>query len=254
LKLLKRIIKFGYTSPEKKNRLQAIIRDTEWDAIRENIPLGSSFLDIGCGTGYLMQRAQLDRGCDVTGVDPVPLLAGVKTTVKQDSNFRIFQGTGENLPFENQSFDVVYTSHTLEHVNNIERVLSEIRRVLKLQGIIIIGVPTSSMAWWNGIANVFFTSHIRFARFFANQLFRHKVRYTSFKHIFLPYSHSKINRTILYDIRNYKVSKWRKKIQVELKILKEIRPILFCMPDYWQFFKAKKRKKYSSSVFFICSL
>ena len=46
-------------------------------------------------------------------------------------------GTGENLPFEKNSFDVVLCCDVLEHVNDLPKVISEISRVLKSGGIFI---------------------------------------------------------------------------------------------------------------------
>lgn len=47
----------------------------------------------------------------------------------------------QNLPFKDESFDIVYTNHVLEHIVNIEKILSEISRILKPGGKLQIGVP-----------------------------------------------------------------------------------------------------------------
>lgn len=46
-----------------------------------------------------------------------------------------------NLPFPDQSFDVVFASHVLEHVSNDRQALVEIKRILKSPGIAILPVP-----------------------------------------------------------------------------------------------------------------
>jgi predicted SAM-dependent methyltransferase len=50
-----------------------------------------------------------------------------------------------NLPFKDQSYDVIFASHVLEHIKNDEKALSEIRRVLKPGGIAILPVPIVSV-------------------------------------------------------------------------------------------------------------
>lgn len=47
----------------------------------------------------------------------------------------------QKLPFEDQSYDFVYASHVLEHIPNDEKAISEIRRILKPNGIAILPVP-----------------------------------------------------------------------------------------------------------------
>jgi 2-polyprenyl-6-hydroxyphenyl methylase/3-demethylubiquinone-9 3-methyltransferase len=45
------------------------------------------------------------------------------------------RGTGENLPFQDNSFDVVFCCNVLEHVSDLPKVIAEISRVLKNGGI-----------------------------------------------------------------------------------------------------------------------
>ena len=78
-------------------------------------------------------------GCQVTGVDPSkPSLATAKAHAKQsglDIDYQV--GVGEDLPFANETFDIVYCCDVLEHVNHLEGVISEISRVLKKGGIFL---------------------------------------------------------------------------------------------------------------------
>jgi len=206
-------------------------------------------LDLGCGSGYSMKKAIDDCKCITTGLDPQPMLAGVKTDIVEDVNFKIIKGVGEAMPFNDKEFDVVYSSHVLEHVQNQEKVLYEIKRVLKDDGVLIIGVPTSALACLGLLASIFYTTHIRLARFFAG--FFVNVRKTKLSHVFFSYSHS-TNKTALYDIKNYKIRKWRVLISKQFNITNEILPGLFQFAEYKFFFKIIKNKRLSSSVFFIC--
>ena len=48
---------------------------------------------------------------------------------------------GKTLPFEDEHFDSVFSSEVLEHVFNIDQILDEIHRVLKIQGTCLFTVP-----------------------------------------------------------------------------------------------------------------
>jgi 2-polyprenyl-6-hydroxyphenyl methylase / 3-demethylubiquinone-9 3-methyltransferase len=98
-------------------------------------PRGQQTLDVGCGGGILAEEfARL--GCNVTGVDPSePSLAVARDHAQLEGltiDYRL--GFGENLPFADASFDIVYCCDVLEHVQDLERVISEIARVLKKDG------------------------------------------------------------------------------------------------------------------------
>lgn len=50
-------------------------------------------------------------------------------------------GNAENMPFEDESVDVIISNAVLEHVKNLNKVLSEIQRVLKPNGLVYIEIP-----------------------------------------------------------------------------------------------------------------
>lgn len=47
-----------------------------------------------------------------------------------------------DLPFENETFDIVISSHSLEHISDYDLAIKEMRRVLKLNGYVCVEVPT----------------------------------------------------------------------------------------------------------------
>ena len=249
---------FGNHPISKKEYNQKIIRDIEWNAIVDFIPEESTFLDIGCGAGYSMKRAINEKKCNAQGIDPDPFKHGVGRQWEENGNYeiekslKILKGFGESLPYNDSEFDIVYSSHVLEHVNNEKQFLKEAKRVLKDEGTFIIGMPTASMAWINFISNILFTTHHRIVNFIFSKSNVINVSKESFKHIFLPASHTFPEKTILYDLKHYKINNWKKIVSSEFKIIKTILPALYPHPDYLQLFKLKKRKKLSSSVFFIC--
>jgi 2-polyprenyl-6-hydroxyphenyl methylase / 3-demethylubiquinone-9 3-methyltransferase len=93
-------------------------------------------LDVGCGGGILAEEfARL--GFEVTGIDPAPETIETARAHAATSGLSIEYrtGTGEQLPFANGAFDHVVCCDVLEHVDDVERVVGEIARVLRPGGL-----------------------------------------------------------------------------------------------------------------------
>jgi ubiquinone/menaquinone biosynthesis C-methylase UbiE len=248
---LLKIYNFPLLSKEKTNQNQKKIRDVEWEAVKPFIKAGK-FLDVGCGAGYAMQRAQEDTSSEAFGIDPDPMGHGVG---RQGSNFavkaeNIQKAFAEQIPFADSMFETVYSSHVLEHVNDEIKSLYEMSRVLKNDGVLIIGMPTASMAAINWATNLMFTTHHRFVNFFFSPFIN--TTKTSFKELFIPHSHNKKNSSLLFDLKAYKVKRWEQVISQVFEVQKVVLPALYPYPEMRQWFGMKKSSKYSSSVFFIC--
>jgi SAM-dependent methyltransferase len=114
---------------------QGILKDAGID-----IPQGSSILDFGCGTGCLVSVMR-KNGLNAFGVDVEDRFLGQGSSAAE----RILRRIGiENymIPFEDETFDFVFSNQVLEHVKDIRLVLSEIRRVLKPGGFCLHVFPT----------------------------------------------------------------------------------------------------------------
>ena len=203
-----------------------------------------------------MELAQRDKNCEVFGIDPEPNAHGVgrnwNNTEQYRSKMNIEQGFGESLPYDNKKFDVIYSSHVLEHTNNEQKFLEEMKRVVKDDGTIIIGVPTATMAFINLISQLLFETHQRIINFVFSRLGLSSFPKISLKHLFLLNSHSFAEKTICYDLKHYKVKRWQSLISKEFTIVETILPAVYPYPDYLQVFKLKKNKSCGSSAFFIC--
>lgn len=242
-----------YSSQKQVETAQQLVRDEEWSSIAEHIHQNTSFLDVGCGAGYAMFKAKNERNCRVEGIDPNPGAHGVGRFLKELVDVpEIKQGFAEKLPYDDGLFDIVYSSHVLEHVNDEQKSLKEMKRVLKNDGILIIGMPTASMAWINLFSTIVFTTHVKIYEFLRG-IFS-KGCLNRFGLIFRITSHSypKAN-SIWYDIKHYRIENWRKTVAQEFEIQKVVLPCIYPYPDYPQFFKLRKSSRYSSSVFFICT-
>ena len=117
------------------------------DALEERLLLdllgpvqGLSVLDIGCGDGVL-GSALARRGAHVTGLDPDPqMLAAAHRRAQSESiELRLVRGRAETLPFEDETFDRVVAVTVLCFVPETDRAISEIARILKPGGRLVIG-------------------------------------------------------------------------------------------------------------------
>jgi len=97
-------------------------------------------LDVGCGTGasVIEMKKLWGKRVEVVGVDVIPLQIDIaRERVKEHGVWAAFHLVyGELLPFKNESFDVVYTSDVLGHVENVPMWLGELNRVLKPGGVL----------------------------------------------------------------------------------------------------------------------
>ena len=108
---------------------------------------GRDVLEVGCGVGDF--SISLSRaGAHVTGVDFSP--RGIELAQQkarhhgQPVAFRV--ADAQALPFANDSFDVVFSCECLEHVPEPRRMLSELHRVLKPGGVLILTTENYSNA------------------------------------------------------------------------------------------------------------
>jgi ubiquinone biosynthesis O-methyltransferase len=99
---------------------------------------GKAVLDLGCGGGF-MAEALKERGATVTGVDPSEgaIAAARQHAEVNDYEIEYLAGSGESLPFADGAFDIVVCVDGLEQVADLDQVLSEIRRVLRPNGLFL---------------------------------------------------------------------------------------------------------------------
>jgi 2-polyprenyl-6-hydroxyphenyl methylase/3-demethylubiquinone-9 3-methyltransferase len=97
---------------------------------------GLDVLDLGCGCGF-MAEAISRLGAIVIGIDPnVASLDSARTHARgQNLGIEYREGFGEAIPLAEKSVDRVVCVDVLEHVEDLRRVLSEVRRVLRPGGL-----------------------------------------------------------------------------------------------------------------------
>lgn len=107
----------------------------------KNLPLNKKckVLELGCGDGSLWKTnyKYIPKSWDIylTDFSKGMLEDAKKNLSKQKERFKFEIVDIEKIPYEDESFDVVIANHMLYHVENIDRAMIEVRRVLKKQGI-----------------------------------------------------------------------------------------------------------------------
>jgi ubiquinone/menaquinone biosynthesis C-methylase UbiE len=118
---------------------------------------GRDLLEIGSGDGTqlseLSKRCRSAKGIDL---DDSPYAASE----------RVRTYDGWHIPFADSTFDVVFSSNVLEHIEHLDEIQSEIRRVLRPGGLAIHIVPTQHWRLWTSLSHYFtllrdhpFTAH-----------------------------------------------------------------------------------------------
>jgi SAM-dependent methyltransferase len=160
-----------------------------------------ALLDVGCGTGVFMAAADrtlglASRGWRLHGVDYSEyVLARARDLPYAFQRCNLEQG----IPYADESFDVAYAGEVIEHVYNPDLLVSEVRRVLRPRGHLIVTTP-NVQAWYNralfvaGIQPLFFETSTKSTAIGAGPLAR-------IKHGTVPVGHVRLfNRRALLDL------------------------------------------------------
>jgi len=119
--------------------------------IEERIFADVTLLDAGCGDGYLLEAIRTSRSRHPARASRNFGMAGTKTVAVDLSKVALIQAKRrlgnstplvqtfiEDLPFSDNTFDVVISAHTLEHVRDLKRAVSELKRVAARRLIVLV--------------------------------------------------------------------------------------------------------------------
>ena len=117
-----------------------------WGLKHLNIKSDDVILDIGCGGGININR-MAEKAKKVYGVDysieSVKLSREVNEKLIREGKVEIHEGNVKNLPFENDTFDIVTAFETVYFWPDIEKCFGEVKRVLKPGGTFLIGMESN---------------------------------------------------------------------------------------------------------------
>ena len=103
-------------------------------------------LEIGGGTG-IQALALSELGLDVTSVEVSA------SNYSAERVFPIVEYDGKHLPFEDNEFDIVFSSNVLEHIPDLDDFHREMNRVLKGDGYMVHAMPSGSWRTWSNISH-----------------------------------------------------------------------------------------------------
>ena len=115
------------------------------DAVRRYCVGAHKILEIGCGTGFVLQElAKQFPHADLYGSEIA--LAGLRLAKDRSGSATLLQMDADDIPYENE-FDVIGAFDVLEHIEDDIRAISEIFKALKPGGHAVVTVPQHMFLW-----------------------------------------------------------------------------------------------------------
>lgn len=166
-----------YLTPllEQSPAAWALIRANEIRHLHD-IKFNPPVLDVGCGDGFVAKiilqnrNQQFDWGIDLSPNEiSIAKKSGIYKNCKVANVY--------NLPFKNNFFQTVFSNSVIEHIPDLHQSISEMSRVLKTNGELIITVPTPYLTSYLAGVNLFKKLKLKFlanlyGKFF-NKMFAH---------------------------------------------------------------------------------
>jgi ubiquinone/menaquinone biosynthesis C-methylase UbiE len=137
------------------------IRRYELSLVIPLIPKGSNILEIGAGAGW-QAKILTEHGFAVKAIDLE------ESRYAKHRVWPVLHYDGQNIPFPDNHFDVVFSSSVLEHIAHVEQFQSEIKRVLKKNGQAIHILPSGSWRIWTSMSHYLFIVKALLFKLFPN--------------------------------------------------------------------------------------
>lgn len=188
-------------------------------------------LELGCGAGYDAYEI-CSKGADYTGIDIAP--ENVVRTKKHLEFYgympTVIEGDAEDLEFDDESFDVVFSNGVLHHTPNIEKGFREAYRVLKNGGEFwVILYHRDSIFYW--ISLLLVEHYLKFG--FMGKSFKKRlsmIEYTTSSELPLVNVYSRKEMKKMFSNSGFTV----KSIWIR-KLVKEDLPAIPIVGELWRF-------------------
>jgi len=143
---LQRNLEMSIPAYDKINRFATLGQVSKWRRmVQDRLPAKGRILEVGCGPGSFAEEVV---GRDLVCLDPIPEMlrcaesrVNPKRAARGDSAVEFVEATAEDLPFDDNSFDAVCSLFSFRDWYDKRAGLSEVLRVLKPGGIIVIVDP-----------------------------------------------------------------------------------------------------------------
>jgi ubiquinone/menaquinone biosynthesis C-methylase UbiE len=137
---------YNETEPHFRPENQAKVR-RRLEALAAGSPSSGRMLDLGCGTGFLLNLAH-DLFTSIDGIDATRAM--LDRVDLSPGNITLHEGVVEDLPFEDNTFDAVTAYSFLDHLADHVPVLVEANRVLKPGGRLYVDL-IPNRGFWNSV-------------------------------------------------------------------------------------------------------
>lgn len=138
--------RFADVLSQRQERTRRLVRESEFLSVRDLILPAMRVLDLGAGDG-LQSRLIEDCGATAIGIE----VSGSQGRRWAGHHRRHVVYDGFHIPFREDSFDMVFASNVLLHVDDMPKVLDECRRVTRPGSKSIYINPTPSWRLWTSL-------------------------------------------------------------------------------------------------------
>lgn len=150
---------YDYWDGDRKYGYGGYHYDGRWKIVAEkivkyyNLQSGQSVLDVGCGKAYLLYEIlQLVPGLIIKGID---ISEYALANAKEEIKYCLQYGEAQNIPFEDNNFDLVLSLTTLHNLKvfDLKKAIQEIERVSKKHSYIMVesfrnDIEEVNMLYW----------------------------------------------------------------------------------------------------------
>ena len=152
-------------------------RISRWFQYTQNLAISvmslqkdSKVLDVGCGTGFAVLRlGSLLSDGKACGIDiSLEMIREAKAKAPEILRERVEfrQANSENIPYSSGEFDIVLCTNSFHHYPDPLRALSEMRRVLRPGGQVVIFENAPDLSWytwaWDHLLRILERGHVRY--------------------------------------------------------------------------------------------
>lgn len=127
-----------------------LVRWVFWKRLEVMLNLANHFdsrvLDFGAGSGVFMPSLSKNFE-EVYCLDSKTDALNYVKEKYQLNNVKIIKSEGNKLPFKNNFFDIIFAADVLEHFRDSTKIQREFRRVLKINGCLIVSGPTENFIY-----------------------------------------------------------------------------------------------------------